>query len=71
METIQTLTVVDSLGFPFLDIFLIEDIINGGYTGLFKQVPELMVEGDSKEETISNLFDALHDVFINAIKQKL
>ncbi len=38
---------------------LIQDEKSGGYTSYFREFPEAIAEGDSREEAISNLFDAL------------
>ncbi|MCG8318414.1 MAG: hypothetical protein MI921_02825 [Cytophagales bacterium] len=41
----------------------IEDQKQGGYSGYFKQFPNVFAEGDTEHELITNLFNALHDIF--------
>ena len=46
-----------------LEVVLIEDKKIGGYSGYFKQFPNVFSEGETQEELINNLFNALHDIF--------
>ena len=41
----------------------IEDQKQGGYSGYFKQFPNIFAEGDTEHELITNLFNALHNIF--------
>ena len=45
------------------DLIMIEDQKQGGYSGYFKQFPNVFAEGDTEHELITNLFNALHDIF--------
>jgi predicted RNase H-like HicB family nuclease len=46
-----------------LDAILVEDPTLGGYTAFFKQFPNIISEGETEEEAIQNLLNAIHDVF--------
>lgn len=41
---------------------------NNGYTAYFKQFKEIIAEGDTEEEAIDNLLNAVYDVFIHKNK---
>lgn len=42
-----------------LTAILIEDKNLGGYAGYFKEFPDLLTQGESKNETVENLIQAL------------
>jgi predicted RNase H-like HicB family nuclease len=42
---------------------LVEDPTLGGYTAFFKQFPNIISEGETEDEAIQNLLNAIHDVF--------
>ncbi len=42
---------------------MIEDPKIGGYTAFFKQMPDIMAEGGTSEIAMSNLMNAVSDVF--------
>jgi predicted RNase H-like HicB family nuclease len=46
-----------------LDAILVEDPTLGGFTAFFKQFPNIISEGETEEEAIQNLLNAIHDVF--------
>jgi len=46
-----------------LNAILVEDPKLGGFTAFFKQFPNIISEGETEEEAIQNLLNALHDVF--------
>jgi len=43
---------------------LVQDIKIGGYTAYFKQLPNIIAEGDTDNEAMKNLTDAVYDVFM-------
>lgn len=52
-----------SAGFTFsLKVVLVEDASIGGFTAYIKQFPHIIAEGDTEEEAMKNLIDAMHDV---------
>ena len=46
-----------------LTAILVEDPNIGGYTAYFKQFQNITAEGDTEDEAIHNLVNAVHDVF--------
>lgn len=44
-------------------LIMTEDQKQRGYSGYFKQFPNVFAEGDTEHELITNLFNALHDIF--------
>lgn len=46
---------------PLLAVYVTDE--KGGYTGYFVQFPEIIAEGDTREETEKNLFDLMYAVF--------
>ncbi len=40
----------------------VEDFKQGGFTAFFKDFPEILAEGETKEEARKNLWAAAHDV---------
>ncbi|NLZ31333.1 MAG: hypothetical protein GX885_11455 [Methanomicrobiales archaeon] len=53
-----------------LDAILEEDPTLGGFTAFFKQFPNIITEGETEEEAIQNLLNALHDVFVYKTERK-
>jgi predicted RNase H-like HicB family nuclease len=49
-----------SLNFS-LDSVLVQDRKSSGYTAFFKQFPEVIAEGNSEQEALTNLVNTLHD----------
>ena len=47
-----------------LNAVLVEDPKIGGYTAYFKQLPDIIAEGETDEEAMKNLMNAVHDVFM-------
>jgi predicted RNase H-like HicB family nuclease len=47
---------------PFT-VIMIQDPNIGGYTAYFKQLQNIVAEGDTEDEAIHNLVNAVHDVF--------
>lgn len=45
-----------------LPIVIVEDEISGGYTVHFRQWDSVIAEGDTEEEAITNLFNAMSDI---------
>jgi len=46
-----------------LTCIMIKDPKLGGYTAFFKQFPNIISEGETTDEAIDNLMNAIHDVF--------
>jgi predicted RNase H-like HicB family nuclease len=46
-----------------LNAIMIQDKNLKGFTAYFKQFPNVIVEGENEKDVMTNLFDALHDVF--------
>lgn len=44
------------------DAILVQDR-NSGFTAYFKQFPNIVAEGDTENDALTNLMNALHDVF--------
>ena len=42
---------------------LVQDKNSKGFTAYFKQFPNIIAEGSNENEALTNLFNALHDVF--------
>ena len=53
---------MSDLKFSFTCV-MVEDPKLGGYTAFFKQIPNIIAEGESSDEAFENLMNALHDVF--------
>lgn len=51
-------TTVNKPNLPLTAVF-VKDKEDGGYTGFFMEVPGVVAEGDTKEETEENLFECL------------
>ena len=47
----------------------VEDPILGGFTSFFKDFPDIVAEGETKEEARKNLWAAAHDVLKYLIKK--
>jgi len=47
-----------------LNAVLVQDPKIGGYTAYFKQFPDIVAEGDTDDEAMKNLTDAVYDVFM-------
>jgi len=47
----------------FFTIILIQDPHREGYTAFVKQLPNIITEGNTEDEAIHNLFNAVHGVF--------
>ena len=45
-------------------IIYIKDPLLGGYTVWFESLPNIIAEGETKEQAKCNLFKALHDVCV-------
>lgn len=45
-----------------LTIIMVPDPKTNGYTAYFEHLPNIVTEGNTKREAISNLFNAVHDV---------
>ena len=45
-----------------LNAVLVQDPKIGGYTAYFKQFPDIVAEGDTDDEAMKNLTDAVYDV---------
>jgi len=56
-----------------ITLILIEDSKAGGYTGYMKELPQVIVEGETPEEVKQNLSNAMHDIitFANVETHKL
>lgn len=52
-------------------ILLVEDQTIGGYTAFFAEFPNIVVEGETKEEAKQKLFDVAQSVFDFKRKQAL
>jgi len=46
-----------------LTVIMIQDPNIGGYTTYFRQFQNIIAEGDTEDEAIHNLVNAVHDVF--------
>jgi hypothetical protein len=47
-----------------LNAVLVQDPKIGGFTAYFKQFPDIIAEGDTDDEAMKNLTDAVYDVFM-------
>lgn len=47
-----------------LNAVLVEDPKIGGYTAYFKQFPDIIAEGETDDEAMRNLTNAVYDVFM-------
>jgi len=47
-----------------LTVVMVQDPHIGGYTAYFKQFPDIIAEGDTDDEAMNNLMNAVHDVFV-------
>lgn len=45
-----------------LNVILVNDPVQGGFTAFFKQFPYIIAEGDNEGEAMKNLMNAMHDV---------
>lgn len=52
-------------------ILLIEDPLDNGYTALFAEFPNIIAEGDTKEDAKKKLFEVAESVFDFKRKQAL
>jgi hypothetical protein len=46
-----------------MTITLLQSSACPGYTAYFKQLPEIIAEGDNEDEAVQNLLNAVYDVF--------
>ena len=49
-----------------ITLILIEDSKVGGYTGFLKELPQVIVEGETPEEVKQNLANTMHDIITSA-----
>ena len=49
----------------FLDVILVEDKKDGGYTAFFKEFPFIVVEGNTIDEAKTSLKNTLHDIIMH------
>lgn len=54
-----------------MDCIFVQDTKNGIVTAFIKQLPNILAEGNSTDEALQNLLNALHDVFKHKSKEKL
>ena len=47
-----------------ITLILIEDSKVGGYTGFLKELPQVVVEGETSEEVKENLANTMHDIIM-------
>lgn len=52
--------------FPTEEVIFVEDQKQGGYTVFFKEIPNVVSEGETKEEAFHNLILTLHDIVMVA-----
>jgi len=46
-----------------LTVIMVKDPKTGGFTAFFKQLPDIIAEGDSDTDVLKNLMNAVYDVF--------
>lgn len=53
-----------------LDVVFIKDSKSGGHTGYIRAIPELVAQGKTKSETVSNLLCSLIDLYRPILENK-
>jgi len=46
-----------------MTVIMVEDPKVGGFTAFFKQLPNIVAEGENSDEALNNLLNAVNDVF--------
>jgi predicted RNase H-like HicB family nuclease len=54
----------ESFKLPPLTLILVEDSKLGGYTAFFRQLPDIISQGETEKEALQNLMNTVHDVFM-------
>jgi len=46
-----------------LTLVMVQDPKIGGFTAFFKQFPDIITEGETEGDAVTNLMNTIHDVF--------